>query len=162
MVVGSAVVYIPYYTIVTTENLPNNVQNSAAYVVYVTLLCRPSHSLPLGSSRRSQCIETCQQNLIGIIVAAFIPGIALVFLMLALNITGAVGTINGILFYTNNIIVALNAGMYLPFKTSNFITVFIFNFISWLNLDIDFDACFHTNYVYCDGLDQVYKYKALL
>ena len=40
VVVGSAVVYIPYYTIVTTENLSNNVllDNSAAYAVYVTPL----------------------------------------------------------------------------------------------------------------------------
>ena len=118
---------------------------------YMLLHCRPGFSLSLGSSRCIQCIETWQRNLIGIIVTAFIAGIALVFLMLALNITVAVGTINGILFYTN--IVALNAGMYLPFKTSNFITVFI----SWLNLDIGFDVCFHANYVNRDGLDQVYK-----
>ena len=70
-------------------------------------------------------------------VAAFIAGIALVIFMLALNMTVAVGTLNGILFYAH--IVAANAEAYfLPFKTPNFITVFI----SWLNLDIGFDICF--------------------
>ena len=70
-------------------------------------------------------------------VAAFIAGIALVIFMLALNMTVAVGTLYGILFYAN--IVAANADTYfLPFTTPNFITVFI----SWLNLDIGFDVCF--------------------
>ena len=46
-------------------------------------------------------------------------------------------TLNGILFYAH--IVTANAEAYfLPFKTPNFITVFI----SWLNLDIGFDICF--------------------
>jgi hypothetical protein len=54
--------------------------------------------------------------------------------MLVLNITVAIGTLNGILFYAH--IVAANSDTYfLPFKL---ITVFI----SWLNLDIGFDVCF--------------------
>ena len=49
----------------------------------------------------------------------------------------AVGTLNGILFYAN--IVAANADTYfLPFMTPGIVAVFI----SWLNLDIGFDACF--------------------
>jgi transcription initiation factor TFIID subunit 2/histone acetyltransferase MYST3 len=71
------------------------------------------------------------------VLAASIAGIGLVIFILALNMTVAVGTLNGILFYAN--IVAANADIYfLPFKTANFITVFI----SWLNLDIGFDVCF--------------------
>jgi hypothetical protein len=57
--------------------------------------------------------------------------------MLALNVTVAVGTLNGIFFYAH--IVAANAETYsFPFKSPNFITVFI----SWLNFDIGFDICF--------------------
>ena len=85
-------------------------------------------------------------------VAAFIAGIALVIFMLALNMTVAVGTLNGILFYAN--IVAANADTYfLPFTTPDFITVFI----SWLNLDIGFDVCFLDSKLYFDEV-----FKALL
>ena len=51
--------------------------------------------------------------------------------------TVAVGTLNGIFFYAH--IVTTNADIYFsPFKTPNFVTVFI----SWLNLDIGLDVCF--------------------
>ena len=77
------------------------------------------------------------RNLIGIAIAAFIAGIALVIFMLVLNMTVAVGTLNGILFYAN--VVAANTDTYfLPFTAPDFVTVFI----SWLNLDIGFDTCF--------------------
>ena len=70
-------------------------------------------------------------------IAAFTAGIVLVIFMLALNMIAAIGTLNGILFYAH--IVAANVDTYfLPFKTPDFITVFI----SWLNLDIEFDICF--------------------
>ena len=70
-------------------------------------------------------------------VTAFFAGIALVIILLALNVTVAVGTLNGILFYAN--IVDANSDTYFwLFKTSNFATVLI----SWLNLDIGFDVCF--------------------
>ena len=60
--------------------------------------------------------------------------------MLALNMTVAVGTLNGIIFYVN--IVAAKADTYfLPFSTPVLVTVFI----SWLNLDIGFDVCFVAN-----------------
>ena len=133
------VVWIYYYT--TAENLTNNVfvNNSATYEVLVDPHCRPGHGLgySLGSHHCIQCSENWRQDLIGITVAAFIAGIALVVFMLALNMTVAVGTLNGILFYAN--VVAANAEIYfLPFTAPNFVTVFI----SWLNLDIGFDVCF--------------------
>ena len=91
--------------------------------------------------------------MIGIVIAAFIAGIALVIFKLALNMTVAVGTLNGILFYAN--VLAANADTYfLPFSTNDFITVFI----SWLNLDIGFDICFaKTEAPYDVSLDQLYK-----
>ena len=83
-------------------------------------------------------------------------GIALVMFMLTLNLTVAVGTINGILFYAN--IVAVNADIYfLPSKTTNFVTVFI----SWLNLKIGFDVCFtkteDLNVILNFAVDVLYK-----
>ena len=147
---GWAVVHIPYYT--SAENLTNNVfsDNSAAYEVLILLNCRQDHGLSLDSSHCIKCPENWFRDLIGIVVAAFIAGIALVIFMLALNMTVAVGTLSGILFYAN--IVAANADTYfLSLKETNFVNVFI----SWLNLDIGFDVCFNDS-------DKVILYKALL
>ena len=132
-----AVINIPFYS--TSESISNNVfhHNSAAYEVYIRLFCRYGFHLSLGSSRCIQCSEYWVRDLIGIVVAAFFAGIALVIILLALNVTVAVGTLNGILFYAN--ITDANADTYFRlFKTSNFATVLI----SWLNLDIGFDVCF--------------------
>ena len=105
--------------------------NSAAYDVYVSPVCQSGLALSLGSNCCIQCSVNWYQDLIGIAVAAIIAGILLVIFMLALNVTVAVGTLNGIFFYAN--IVAANADTYfLPFKTPDFVTVFI----SWLNFDI--------------------------
>ena len=58
--------------------------------------------------------------------------------MLALNLTVAVGTLNGVLFYAN--IVASNTDAYFPLSsTPNFVSIFIL----WLNLDISFDICIY-------------------
>ena len=137
---ASDIVHIRYYT--TAENLTatNNVfiNNSAAYEVRVISDCRPGLSLSLGSPHCIQCTDLhWYRNLIGIVITAFIAGIVLVIFMLALNMTVAIGTLNGILFYAN--IVSANADTYfLPFTSPDFVTVFI----SWLNLDIGFDVCF--------------------
>ena len=151
------VVYIPYYT--TAENLTNNVfvDNRAAYEIFIGSVCRSDLSLSLGSPHCIECSNNWLEILIGIVIASFIAGIALVIFMLALNMTVAVGTLNGILFYAN--IVSANADTYFwPFTTPDFVTVLI----SWLNLDIGFDACF---YVENDSIRQVNKallYKALI
>ena len=150
-----AVVHIPYYT--SGENLTNNVfsDNSAAYEVYILPRCRPDHGLSLYSSRCIECPENWHRDLIGIVIAAFVVGIALVIFMLALNMTVAVGTLNGILFCAN--IVSANADTYLlSLKETDFVNVFI----SWLNFDIGFDVCF-INSTFNEGIN-IHVYKALL
>ena len=62
-------------------------------------------------------------------------------LILWLNMTVAVGTLNGLLFYAN--IVSANRVVLLPYPEPNFITVFI----SWLNLELGIDVC------YIEGMD---------
>ena len=60
--------------------------------------------------------------------------------MLALNMTVAVGTLNGILFYAN--IVGANTDAYfMQSMTPNLTTMLI----AWLNLEIGFDVCFFAN-----------------
>ena len=120
-----AVVYIRHHT--TAENLTGNVftNNSAAYEILISSVCRPGLSRSLGSYRCISCSDYWLRELIGIVAASFIAGIALVIFMLTLNLTVAVGTLNGIPFYTN--IVAVNTDIYfLPSTTPNFITACIY------------------------------------
>ena len=120
------------------ENVTNNIfiDNSAAFDIYINSDCMPGLSRSLGSSRCITCPKRWYLNFAGLLVAAFVAGIVFVVLMLALNLTVAVGTLNGILFYAN--IVAAIRDAYFPLSsTPNFATVII----SWLNLDIGFDVC---------------------
>ena len=65
-----------------------------------------------------------------------VAGIALVVLLIALNLTVSVGTINGLIFYAN--IVKLNE----PFFFTNGNVSVLSQFISWLNLDFGIETCF--------------------
>ena len=98
--------------------------------------CQPGLSLSLGSSRCLPCPSHWPALLIAITIAAILAGIALVALLLVLNMTVAVGTLNGLIFYAN--VVYANKSVLLPFQTTNFITVFI----SWLNLELGIDTCY--------------------
>ena len=80
-----------------------------------------------------------------ILLAAIIAGILLVTALLVLNMTVAVGLINGFIFYAN--IVAANSTVFFPLLEPSFPTVFV----AWLNLDIGINVCFF------DGLDAYTK-----
>ena len=60
----------------------------------------------------------------------------LVTALLALNITVAVGLINGFIFYAN--IVSANSAVFFPSSEPSFPSVFV----AWLNLDLGIDVCF--------------------
>ena len=107
--------------------------------------CQPGLSLSLGSSRCLPCPSYWPALLIAITIAAILAGIALVALLLVHNMTVAVGTLNGLIFYAN--VVYANESILLPFQTRNFITVFI----SWLNLELGIDTC------YFPGMDTYIK-----
>ena len=76
-----------------------------------------------------------------ITLGSALVGIVLIAFLLMLNLTVAVGTLNGLIFYAN--IIAANRGTYLPFQNPNFCTVLI----AWLNLEFGFDTC------YFEGMD---------
>ena len=103
--------------------------------------CQPHYSLSLGSSKCTQCPKQWQRQLIGITIAALFSGIFLVAIILVLNLTVAIGTLNSIIFYAN--IIYSNRIL----RQSQFVSVFI----SWLNLDIGFDVCFY------EGMDAYTK-----
>ena len=107
--------------------------------------CKPGLSLSLGSSRCLICPSYWPALLVFITLAAALAGIVLVAGLLMLNMTVAVGTLNGLIFYAN--ILAANRSILLPFSEPNFVTVFI----SWLNLEFGIDSC------YFKGLDAYTK-----
>ena len=106
--------------------------------------CTTGYSLVLGSNVCMEC--TTNYNMALIILFAFM-GIALVVLLIVLNLTVSVGTINGLLF-TANII-----KLYQPvFFLGNQISVpFFSQIVSWLNLDFGIKICFY------NGMDRYVK-----
>lgn len=107
--------------------------------------CPSELSLSLGSSRCLTCPKLWPLQTLGIILFALLAGLALVAVILAINLTVAVGTLNGIIFYVN--IVAANRMTFLPFTQPNFVTLFI----NWLNMEIGIDVCFFK------GMDAYWK-----
>ena len=97
--------------------------------------CQPNYSLSLGSSKCIECPANWYGLPVGIIIAALFAGIVLVVLVLVLNLTVAVGTLNSIIFYAN--IIYANRSVYFSQSHSTFVSVFI----SWVNLDVGFDTC---------------------
>ena len=75
-----------------------------------------------------------------------LAGIALVVLLIVLNLTVSVGTINGLIFYAN--IVRANHATFFPPSTTN---TFLSWFIAWINLDLGIETCFY------NGLDGYVK-----
>ena len=104
-------------------------------------VCKRGLSLSLGSTHCTRCRPYWPALLVVITVSAILAGIALVCFIMPLNLTVAVGTLNGIVFYAN--ILAANKSIFLPFDAPNFHSVLI----SWLNLDIGFNTC------YFEGMD---------
>ena len=103
--------------------------------------CKPGYSLSIGSSSCLYCSNTWEARMIGIILAVLITGIVLVSLLLVLNLTVAVGTINGLIFYAN---VIGSTSKPLTFAKPEFV-------IAWLNLEPGFNGCF------VNGMDGYWK-----
>ena len=132
------IVNIKYYLTGDNLNIISNdfIDNNAGYSVFIRSYCKQGLSLSLGSKRCIKCPLTWQNNVTILVIVSVAAGIAIVIFMLALNMTVAVGTLNGILFYAH-IIIANAETYFFPFHSPNLVTVII----SWLNLHIGFDIC---------------------
>ena len=104
--------------------------------------CQPGFSLALGSP---QCLSHCSNGYISLIITFAAAGLVLVFFIKILDLTVAVGTINGLIFYAN--IVQAAHSTFLQAGDTNILTVFI----AWLNLDLGIETCFF------HGLDGYWK-----
>ena len=80
--------------------------------------------------------------LLAIIPSGLLAGLVLITVLMILNLTVSVGTINGLIFYAN-IIQAQHASFFIP-DTSN---LFLSKFIALLNLDLGTESCLY------NGLD---------
>ena len=100
--------------------------------------CRDGYSLLIGSNKCGKCNNKYMYFITAGWIALFaVMGILLVVLLIALNLTVSVGTLNGLLFYANII------KLYEPvFSTQGAVPV-LSQLVSWINLDIGIEACFY-------------------
>ena len=105
--------------------------------------CQNNLSHVFGTSACRECASLWALLWVPLIALA---GIALVVLLIVLNLTVSVGTINGLIFYTN--IVRANHATFFPPNTTN---SFLSWFIAWINLDLGIETCFY------NGLDAYVK-----
>ena len=99
--------------------------------------CKTNYSRVLGSTKCKMCSN---DKLLIIIPCVLLAGLGLVMLLIVLDLTVSVGTINGLVLYANII-----RAQYTTFFTTN--TTFFGTFIAWLNLDLGIEICLF------DGLD---------
>ena len=94
--------------------------------------CQSHLSIMLGSN--SRCGSCSNWYLFLLPVFAF-TGMVLVAVLMFLNLSVSVGTINGLLFYAN--MVKINEAFFFP----NGSVPLVSQFISWLNLDLGIEVC---------------------
>ena len=99
--------------------------------------CQSHLSIMLGSNH----CGTCSNWYLFLLPVFALAGIVLVAVLMFLNLSVSVGTINGLLFYAN--LVKLNEAFFFP----NGSVPVVSQFISWLNLDLGIEVCLF------DGLD---------
>ena len=105
--------------------------------------CRDGYSLLMGSNKCGQCHD--DYMIIGWIALFAVMGVLLVVLLIALNLTVSVGTMNGLLFYANIV------KLYEPVFSRKGALPVLSQVISWINLDFGFEVCFY------NGMDSYAK-----
>ena len=101
-------------------------------------LCQPGLSLSYGSSQCISCSKKWYKGYVPVVLMTMVAGILLVALLMTLNLTVAIGTLNGLIFHAN-IIGANSSTLFSGLSPS---TRFYSVLISWLNLEVGFDVCF--------------------
>ena len=100
--------------------------------------CRDEYSLLIGSNKCGQCNNKYMYFITAGWIALFaVMGILLVVLLIALNLTVSVGTLNGLLFYANIV------KLYEPVFSTQGAVPLLSQLVSWINLDIGIEACFY-------------------
>ena len=105
--------------------------------------CTEGYSLLMGSNKCGHCHNNYM--MIGWIALFAVMGVLLVVLLIALNLTVSVGTLNGLLFYANIV------KLYEPVFSRKGALPVLSQVISWINLDFGFEICFY------NGMDSYAK-----
>uniref|UniRef100_A0A1X7U4C2 Uncharacterized protein n=1 Tax=Amphimedon queenslandica TaxID=400682 RepID=A0A1X7U4C2_AMPQE len=105
--------------------------------------CREGYSLLMGSNKCGHCHNN--YTMIAWIALFAVKGVLLVVLLIALNLTVSVGTLNGLLFYANIV------KLYEPVFSRKGALPVLNQVISWINLDFGFEICFY------NGMDSYAK-----
>ena len=105
--------------------------------------CTEGYSLLMGSNKCGQCHNNYM--MIPWIALFAVMGVLLVVLLIALNLTVSVGTLNGLLFYANIV------KLYEPVFSRKGALPVLSQVISWINLDFGFEICFY------NGMDSYAK-----
>ena len=93
--------------------------------------CQSHLSIRLGSNH----CGTCSNWYLFLLPVFVLAGIVLVAVLMFLNLSVSVGTINGLLFYAN--MVKLNETFFFPYGSVPVVS----QFVSWLNLDLGIEVC---------------------
>ena len=96
--------------------------------------CADGLSVMLGTNG---CGECSWPSILLLLVFAVL-GILLVVLLIVLNLTVSVGTINGLIFYANIHVVKIEEDYLFPHESVPVVS----QFISWINLDFGINSCF--------------------
>ena len=105
--------------------------------------CTEGYSLLMGSNKCGHCHNNYM--MIAWIALFAVMGVLLVVLLIALNLTVSVGTLNGLLFYANIV------KLYEPVFSRKGPSPVLSQLISWINLDFGFEICFY------NGMDSYAK-----
>ena len=105
--------------------------------------CKDGYSLLMGSNKCGHCDN--DYMIIAWIAVFAVMGILLVVVLIALNLTVSVGTLNGLLFYANIV------KLYGPVFSRKGALPVLSQVISWINLDFGIEACFY------NGMDSYAK-----
>ena len=98
--------------------------------------CKQNFSLALGSNN---CIQCHQFSYLALIIPFAAAGFGLVALLMVLNLTVSIGTINGLIFYASIVKISESTGIFFP----NGPIPVLSQFIAWLNLDLGIETCFY-------------------
>ena len=98
--------------------------------------CRDGLSLALGSNN---CIPCSELSYLALIIPFAAAGFGLVALLMVLNLTVSIGTINGLIFYASIVKMGEQREIFFP----NGSIPVLSQFIAWLNLDLGFETCFY-------------------
>ena len=100
--------------------------------------CPEGWSLVLGSS---ECREKCSNVYLLLILPIGLAGLLLLLLIHFLNLTVTMGTVCGLIFYTN--IIQDYSVQFLSENPIPGLTQILQIFLSWFNLDLGFSTCFY-------------------